>query len=141
MRPRLEKIVLYPGDELFDAVRDFYHETLELEYTSEPSKYWVEFETGGTPICMHHNDCYKDEHEKTIKRRQIIFRVERAEEVYDKHRQLQAQGYSVADIVYPTDTNRLGAIMESPNGVLLVVRDPMGNDVRLQSQPEPAEDK
>jgi hypothetical protein len=39
--------------------------------------------------------------------------------------------YKVSDTVYTNTSERLGLLKESEKGILFIVRDPMGNDVRF----------
>ncbi len=131
MKIKLNKIILYPDDDVFEEVRDFYHDLIGLEYIVEPTKYWVEFETGGTPIGLHHNSCYKDGFGKKTKQQFFSFEIDSVEELKEKYNQLKNFGFTVAETVYSNDANRLGALMEGENAFLFLVRDPMGNDVRI----------
>ncbi len=128
----LEKIILYPDDDIFDETKEFYHNKIGLEYTMEPTKYWVEFETGNVPIGLHHNSCFNDKFGKSVKRKFFAFNLDNLDELYALYKRLE-NNFKVADSVYPTDTHRLGILKENKNGFLFLVRDPMGNDVRINT--------
>jgi len=127
---KLEKIILYPDDDVFDDVRDFYHEKLGLEYIGEPTKWWVEFETGSIPIGLHHNGCFDDPYGSVVKRQFLAFTIDDLNELQTLYNRLE-KDFDVADTVYSTDTHRLGALKENDECFLFLVRDPMGNDVRF----------
>ncbi len=130
----LKKIILFPDDNIFNQTRDFYHDVIGFKYTkTKPSKWWVEFATGDTLLCLHHNNCYKDEFGQSPKRMLLSFLTENEQDLKEKYQKLKTI-YKVSDSTYTNKTERLGLLNESERSVLFIVRDPMGNDIRFYAR-------
>jgi len=133
MKMKIEKIILFPDDNIYKEVQDFYHEIVGLEYANKPSKFWVEFESEPIQICLHHNNCYKEEDINSPRRHSFVFDVEDSDDLIKKHQELIKMGYKVCESAYPDNEHRLGKLVIKES-VIMLIRDPMGNNVHFSAK-------
>ncbi len=89
---RLKSIILFPDDNIFSETHDFYHDVIGFKYTkTKPNKWWVEFATGDTLLCLHHNNCYKDEFGQSPKRMLLSFMTGNEDDLREKYQTLLIQ--------------------------------------------------
>ena len=131
------KTILLPDEDMFEEVMNFYHKVIGLEYINGPNKYWVEFDTGTSRICLHENNRYDEIDDGRPKRDHIILTTDDKEGVLQKHKELQKMGYIASETTFPEKEHLLGAFFEKDSGtVLFMIKDPMGNYVQIESLEE-----
>ncbi len=137
MKLTFEKLILYPNDDMFVEVCDFYHKTIGLPYLKGPNTFWVEFDTGDIPLCLHHNNLYDNEYGSTTKRNHIVLCTDDKDEVIEKYNSLLKDNEVNLDELFPQGDNIIGSlkINEEKQRAVFIMRDPVGNYVHINSNP------
>jgi len=141
----LRKNIIYADDEQCEELALFYHEMLGIPYMKNGEDYkWVEFETGGCKLCIHHNNKRTKPFEGGAIN--IVFYVDTQDKVLELYKKLLGNGFSEISIVGASKDKHLnpGQISElitwkTSSGDSISsfwVSDPLGNIVQIEPRHE-----
>lgn len=141
----LTKNIIYVDDGQCEEVALFYHDVLGISYKKNVEDYkWVEFETGASKLCIHHNNKRNKPFEGGVIN--IVFYVETQEKVLVLHKEILKKGFNEISIVGADKEKQLlpGQISElikwkTSKGEMINsfwVSDPVGNIVQIEPRHE-----
>ena len=127
------KTILFPDDDMFKEVINFYHNVIGLDCINELNKFRVEFDTGSSRICIHHNNRYDEVDDGHPKRHHIVLTTGDKEGIVRKHKELQKMGYIASETFFPEAGHELGCLFVTPEDIVVfLIKDPMGNGVQIE---------
>ncbi len=137
----LSKNIIYADDEKCEEVALFYHDLLGIPYKKNVEEYrWVEFETGSSKLCIHHNNKRDRPFDGGVIN--IVFYMNTQDEVLALHKRILKNGFAEISIVgaekdkhlLPNQISELISWTTSKGDAInsFWVSDPVGNIVQIE---------